>query len=222
MDSVVGIDESDVASELPAATAAGTSSDVPQTPSPNTVAATTSINSTPKRASRLGAVRKAKAGDPSLSAEPQPQETASSDDVAAGGGGGIEDAVPMMNSDIAESLAPRHVVCAADTFNCIQLSATAVTETEAGAAAAASPPDVIAHRDVDPLAPVAATNVLPAAAASSTQVTENSIHPLTQDTSEVDAAAADVAQASLNGIADSVSDKLKRRELQLEVSANAH
>jgi hypothetical protein len=221
VDSVVGIDAADVASELPTATADAAPSDGSPTPSPNTVAATTSISATPKRASRLGAVRKAKPDGPSLSAEPKPQGLASSDDVATGGGGGIEDAVPMISSDIAESLAPRPVVCATGTLNCIQLSAAAITEAEADAAAASAPPDVIAQHDVDPLAPVAATHASPAAADALTQLTKNSIQPPTQDSSEVDDAADDAALLSTNGMPDSASDKLKRRELQLEVSACA-
>jgi hypothetical protein len=220
VDSVVGIDADDVASEMPTATADASTSDGSPTPSPNTVAATTSIVSTSKRASRLGAVIKEKHDGPSLSAEPKPQGFAS-DDVATGGGGGIEDAVPMISSDIAESLAPRPVVCATGTLNCIQLSAAAITEAEADAAAALAPPDVIAQHDVDPLAPVAATHAPPTAADALTQLTKNSIQPPTQDSYEVDDAADDVALLSTNGMPDSASDKLKKRELQLEVSACA-
>jgi hypothetical protein len=204
VDSVVGIDASEAAAGPPNADTPAAVNVVTQTRASDAAA-----TSTPKRASGLGAVRKAKTGAPSNTAEQQLQEAGSSSDLTASPG--VSELVPATSSDSAQLLAPCPIVHTTDTPNDQDNMAATVQESEHSP----SPPVVVAERDgtaavASPQAPAAAaaTSAPPANSSNETQA------PAVPERN----ATAESADSCIKSNVDGVSDKLKRRELQLEVS----
>ena len=205
VDSVVGIDESEAAAGPPNADAPAGVNVVTQTRAPDAAA------TTPKRASGLGAVRKAKTGAPSNTAEQQPQDAGSSSDLTASAG--VSEFVPATISDSTQLLAPCHIVHTTDTPNDQDNMAATVQESEHSP----SPPVVVAERDGNGAAAVASTQAPAAAAATSAQPAQSSNETQAPAAPECDATAENTDSCNKSNV-DGVSDKLKRRELQLEVS----
>ena len=222
VDSVVGIDDSDAASALPSSNVAGASVDV----SPVHEASASPATSAPKRSSGLGAVRKGNARSSPRTVEQQSLGIGSSDNVATDSTVCISDHVVTTPLDVttpspviavtgfdgAELLAPHHIAHATDVLACNETSVAAIQEAEPAAASIPIPSNVVAVQDGAALACVDAVVVSAATAAASAQATNDSTQLLVHD-----AAALDSALAAGQSNAHCVVDKLKTRELQLEV-----
>lgn len=206
VDSVVGIDASEAAAGPPNADAPAAVNVVTQTRAPDAAA-----TSTPKRASGLGAVRKAKTGAPSSTAEQQPQDVGSSSDLTASAG--VSEFVPAIISDSTQLLSPCPIVHTTDTHGDQDNMAASVQESERSPL----PPVVVAERDGNGAAAVALTQAPAAAFATSAQPV-NSSNETQAPAAPERIATAENTESCNESNADGVSDKLKRRELQLEVS----
>lgn len=164
---------------------------------------------TPKRASGLGAVKKTKAAAPTAAAVQQSHQHAADQIVASTSG---DAAAPELHADSANPLATAgdHKQRGHDD------PAAAPADAEAVASSPSVEPDAAAeHHDPQP----DAAPVHSAASAAAAERPTVAIHPPAPRAAAPDAANADGGVATVISLDDKVSDKLKKRELQLEVLA---
>ena len=171
---------------------------------------------TPKRASALGAVKKTKAAAPTAAAGQQSHQHTPDQIVASSSG---DAAAPVLHADSSElpvTSANLRATAGDHKHRGQDGAAAAPADAEAVASSQSVEPDAAAEHH-DP--PSDAAPVHPAASAAAAERPTVAIPPPAPRAAVPDAADADGGVATVISLDDKVSDKLKRRELQLEVLA---